>query len=254
MGHIRVGRLPKTKSWSRVVALMAEPEVDPARVAGAIIAAAVKAYRLAGDDPGVVESLRSMAFLADASRRDNFAQSLAQYGFGTEGKADALALLSRVFQATESRFGPTGDRTIFTEFAFGALQEALTETVASQTGSLFLTGIDAAQDAYRAFSTERGFARLSRLFFARLLSRSLMYFADHEAANQLGGQGGLRSETDLRAFNEAVTRYAFEASRIVEDFAGGWYSKGRWLRTVDRTEGMASVAMRKLADELAMAT
>lgn len=233
---------------------MAEPEVDPSRVASAIIAAAVEAYRNAGNDPGVVESLRAMAFLADASRRDDFAESLARFGFELTDRADALGLLSSVFQATERRFGPKSERTIFTEFALGALQEALTETVASQTGSLFLTGLDEVRDAYRAFSTERGFARLSRLFFSRLLSRSLLYFSDREAANQLGGGGGLRTQADLQAFNEAVARYSFEASRIVEDFAGGWYSKRRWLGSIDRTEGMSAVAMRKIADELAMAT
>lgn len=252
MGHIRVGRLPKTKAWSRVVALMAEPEVDPARVASAIIAAAVDAYRNAGDDPGVIESLRAMAFLADASRRQDFAGSLTRFGYDLEGKVDALGFLTIVFKETEHRFGPITDRTIFTEFAYGALREALTETVASQTGSLFSTGIDEMRDAYRAFSTERGFSRLARLFFSRMMSRSLLYFSDHEAANQLGGAGG-RSEADIRVFNDAVSRYAFEASKIVEAYAGDWYSKKRWQGTVELTEGLAATAMRKIADELAMA-
>lgn len=252
VGHIRVGRLPKTKPWNRVVALMGEPGVDPAQVASAIVAAAVDAYRNAGDDPGVIESLRAMAFLADASRRQDFAGSLSRFGYDLEGTADALGFLTSVFKETERRFGPMSERTVFTEFAYGALREALTETVASQTGSLFYTGVEEMRDAYRAFSTERGFARLTRLFFSRMLSRSLLYFSDHEAANQLGGTG-LRSEADIHVFNEAVGRYAFEASGIVEEYAGDWYSKKRWLGTVQQTEGMAATAMHKIADELAMA-
>ena len=57
-----------------------------------------------------------------------------------------------------------------------------------------------------------------------------------------------------RAFNEAVDQYGREASRIVEDFAGAWYSKRRWKGGVDQTEGLAAVAMRKVADELRRAS
>jgi hypothetical protein len=254
MGHIRIGELPKTRRWSHVVRLMDDPDVDVGIVARAVVAAAEKAYRAAGEDPGVVESLRVMAFLADASRREDFAEALRGYGFTVTGNEDAVGLLGTVLREAENRFGPTSQRTIFTEFALGALQESLTRTIASQTGSLFLSGLDDARQAYRSFSTERGFAQLAHLFFARLLSRSLRYFTDHEAANRLGGDGRLRSEAELQAFTEGVDRYASEAARIVEDFAGGWYSKRQWLGGLDRTEGVAAVAMRKIADELTRAS
>jgi len=254
MGHIRLGQLPKTKRWSQVIELLDDPSVEVPRVAEAIVRAAEDAYRQAGDDPGIVESLRVMAFIADASRRDDFAQALADYGLPTTGSQDAIAFLAKVFQETERRFGPTARRTVFTEFALAALQEAMSETVGVQTGSLFLSGVEDMRDAYRAFSTQRGFAKLARLFFARFLARSLRYFSDQEASNQLGGGGRLHDQSDLRVFNAAVDRYAFEAARIVEDFAGGWYSKRRWLGDVERTEGLAAIAMRKIADELALAT
>lgn len=233
---------------------MDDPEADAAVVAAAVVTAAEAAYRAAADDPGIVESLRIMAFLADASRQDAFAERLRDYGIPLRGNEDALGLLRVVLREAEDRFGPTSQRTIFTEFALGALQESLTRTIAQQTGSLFLSGIDDAQLAYRQFSTERGFARLAHMFFAGLLSRSLRYFTDHEAANRLGPDGRLRSEADIRIFNEALDRYGSEAARIVEDFAGAWYSKRRWLGGVDRTDGLAAVAMRKVADELTRAS
>lgn len=254
MGHIRLGELPKTRRWSKVVRLMDDPQADTEAVASAVVTAAEKAYRAAADDPGVVESLRVMAFLADASRQEAFADALRAYGIPVNGDENALGLLRVVLSETEARFGPTSQRTIFTEFALGALQESLTRTVAQQSGSLFLSGMDDAQLAYRQFSTERGFGRLAHMFFASLLSRSLRYFTDQEAANHLGSDGRLRSETDIRVFNEALDRYGSEAARIVEEFAGAWYSKRRWLGGVDRTEGLAAVAMRKVADELTRAS
>lgn len=254
MGHIRLGELPKSKKWSQVVHLMDDPDVPMDRLAGAIVRAAKEAYAGAGDDPGVVESLRSMAVVADAARSDDFAARLREAGFELTGNEDAIGLLRVVLRDTEARFGPVAERTVFTELALGALQETLTETIASQTGSLFLTGIDDARLAYRQVSTEREFARLARRFFSSLLSRSLRFFTDQAAANRLGGDGRLGTERGLLAFNEAVETYGREASRIVEDFAGGWYSKRRWLGGVGETEGLAAVAMRKIADELQRAS
>lgn len=224
-------------------------------VAMAVASAAEKAYRAAGADPGVVESLRAMAVLADASRQADFAAALRAGGFAVAGDEDAVRLLRSVLRDTEARFGPVGQRSVFSEFALGALQESLTSTVTNQTGSLFLSGLDDAQHAYRQFSTERGFAQLAHLFFSRMLARSLRYFTDQAAANQLGHGGRLNSQADLRAFNEAVDRYGGEAARIVEDFAGAWYSKRRWLRSdIAQTDGLAAVAMRKIADELTRAS
>ena len=254
MGHIRLGELPKTRRWSQVVALMDDEDTPVADVAKAIVEAAEQAYRAAGADPGLVQSLRSMAVVADASRQEDFAGALRASGFEIEGDEDAIRLLRVVLRDTESRFGPTGQRTVFTELALAALQESLTATVASQTGSLFLSGLEDAQLAYRAFSTERGFARLAHGFFSRLLARSLKYFTDQAAANRLGSGGRLNSESGLRDFNDAIDKYGREAARIVEDYAGAWYSKRRWLGDVDQTEGLAALAMRKVADELGRAS
>lgn len=254
MGHVRLGELPKTRRWSQVVQLIDDPRAAPADIAVAVVTAAEQAYRAAGEDPGIVESLRAMAFLADASRSDDFADRLKEHGILVAGNEDAIGLLRVVLRDTEARFGPVAGRTIFSEFALAALQESLTQVVSEQTGSLFLSGLEDAQHAYRQFSTERGFAKLAHLFFARLLSRSLLYFTDHDAANRLGGDGRLRSEPDLRSFNDAIDRYGSEAARIVEEFAGAWYSKRRWLGGVDETEGLAAIAMRKIADELTHAS
>ena len=254
MGHIRLGELPKTRRWKQVVQLMDDPDASIDVVAGAIIGAAEQAYRGAGADPGLVESLRAMAILADASRSSDFAAKLRVAGYEISGTEDAIGLLRVVLRDTEARFGPTSQRSVFSEFALGALQESLTETVANLTGSLFLSGLDDAQHAYREFSTERGFARLSRLFFSRLLARSLRYFTDQAAAGRLGAGGRLNTEAEIRAFNDAVDQYGREAARIVEDFAGAWYSKRRWKGGVQETEGLAAVAMRKVADELRRAS
>lgn len=253
MGHIRVGRLPKSRRWSEIVDLLGSEEAAVSDVAKAVVVAARHAYEAAGADPGVAESVRIMAQLAVAARSKDFENSLRSSGYAVEADADAIGFLDHVFREADRRFGRISDRTIFTEFASAAMREALTEAVSAQSGTLFSSGLDDVQTAYRAFATQKGFARLSRSFFSKLLARSLKYFTDHEAANLLGS-GRLENQDALRDFNRAIDGYAYEAARIVEAFGGAWYSKRSWLRDADeRAGGFAAVAMRKLSDELAQA-
>ena len=86
---------------------MDDQEASIDDVAGAVVVAAEKAYRAAGADPGIVESLRAMAILADASRKSDFAAALRSAGFELTGDEDAIRLLRVVLRETESRFGPT---------------------------------------------------------------------------------------------------------------------------------------------------
>jgi len=253
MGHIRVGRLPKSRRWSEIIVLLGDEDAAVSDVAKAVVVAARHAYEVAGADPGITESVRIMAQLAVASRNDDFENSLRASGFPVEPQSDAIGFLDHVFQEADRRYGRIADRTIFTEFASAAMREALTEAVSAQSGTLFTSGLDDVQIAYRTFSTQKGFAKLSRAFFAKLLARSLKYFTDHEAANLLGS-GRLSSHDALHEFNRAVDGYAYEAARIVETFGGAWYSKRTWLGDADeRAGGFASTAMRKLSDELAQA-
>ena len=58
----------------------------------------------------------------------------------------------------------------------------------------------------------------------------------------------------MRRVHDAIDLYSSEAAQIVEDFAGGWYAKRQWAGGLDRTEGVAFVALRKIADELTHAS
>lgn len=253
MGHIRIGRLPKSRQWSEIVDLIGNEQAEVSDVARAVVEAARSAYESAGADPGIVESVRIMAELAVAARSKNFEDSLRNSGYRVEVETDAISFLDDVFREADRRIGRVEDRTIFTEFASVALREALTEVVSAQSGTLFTSGLDDVQAAYRAFSTQRGFAKLSRSFFSKVLSRSLRYFTDHEASNLLGS-GRLANQDALHEFNRAIDGYAYEAARIVEEFGGAWYSKRSWLEdTGERAGGFTAVAMRKLSDELAQA-
>lgn len=109
------------------------------------------------------------------------------------------------------------------------------------------------RSALAAFSSGSGFAGLAREFFARLTYRSLDYFLSRELANHTGHGRRFASDADRTAFQNALAVHVFEASRIVEDFAAGWYGKTVWQKqelnqpAIDR---FTRYAFKKLRSEL----
>src|SRR5581483_4858257 len=80
MGHIRTGRLPKTRRWQQVVGLLSgEPErVDD--IAAATAEAATRRLRELGEDPALGYTLWLLARIAGAADGPFFADELRTLG------------------------------------------------------------------------------------------------------------------------------------------------------------------------------
>jgi len=144
---------------------------------------------------------------------------------------------------------------LFAEMASLSMQQALTETIVDQARTLFGTTTQDIQDACRYHSTKKRFGLLSRRFFAAFLTRALRFFVNKELSNLVGPQHALDSVDGAMEFNDALSEYAWQAARIVEDFASGWYSLRNWQAKGQIPEHEArdfvAVAIRKLQMELA---
>ncbi len=102
-------------------------------------------------------------------------------------------------------------------------------------------------------ATGPAFSEISRVFFGKLLERYLKYFLEREASTQF------RRIEDRDAFSknltrhvDSVARHAFEASKITQSFAAGWYNKNARdaTPTYDETRGFLSFALSKLRQEI----
>src|SRR5579872_2920590 len=79
MGHQRLGKLPRTRSWQEVVSLI-ELGASAAQIATAAIRAAEKGLLTAGNDTGVVHTVWLLTQLPFAARATNFIAALADCG------------------------------------------------------------------------------------------------------------------------------------------------------------------------------
>ena len=254
MGHIRLGRLPKTHRWQAVVGLIEDAPAEVSAIASATARAAEFRLRQLKDDPAVAYCFWLLTRITQAARSQGFSAALAEIGLDTRDGEPVLSFISRVSDLARQETVHHRDSGHFAELASLALRRALTETVGQQGGSLFGSSIDDLQSALRAYSTDRSFGQVSRRFFADFMARTLASFVERELANHVGSGHGLRSLDQSREFSAALDLHTRQSARIMEDYAAGWYSKHNWVTrgqiSREEAQGFVAIALRKLRSEL----
>lgn len=253
MGHIRLGQIPKSATWSQVVALLSVSGPSAAAVAVATEHAARARLDALHDDPSLVYCFWLLSRLASAARRPEFEAALRQLGLDARGSDSIFGFVSqlsdRVRDETSSytQSGPFGD------LAADALTRALAETVGSEGRSFFGSSVDDLEWAMRRHATKKRFAEVAQRFFGDFLARTLRFYVDKELPRHVG-RDGFASSADSAAFMHDLDRFARESAVIMETFAGDWFSKhdhesggaiGR-----DEAQRFVAHALEKIRDEI----
>ena len=79
MGHVRLGQLPKTRQWIKVIELISAG-ADVATVAAATVEASEKALKFVQKDVGFREAVHLLAQLGIAASKDDPVSHLASIG------------------------------------------------------------------------------------------------------------------------------------------------------------------------------
>jgi hypothetical protein len=162
-----------------------------------------------------------------------------------------MELVSSFAEAVDERMHK-GGRTDLGEMAEMAAIETLTQIVGARLPALFEPTPGDVQHALRSLATEKQFGAVARDFFSRFVKRYLDYYLSREISAHVGGDARFHNVDDHAEFDAALAQHCFETARIVEDFAGQWFSKTHWERgiTRERSKGFAYVAFKKLGAEL----
>lgn len=251
MGHTRLGELPRTRPWRDVVGLIAEG-AGVSQVAGATITAAERGLNLASGDKALVETVFLLSQLPLAARSDDFVGALRAAGMDVPDSPGVMDVVAAFSEAVDARV-TSGSRTDLGEMAQMAATETISKVVGERAPSLFAAGPEDVRSALAALGTTTRFSGFARQFFARLTNRCLDYFLSRALAHHTGGDRRFATLAQQARFGEALSLHCREASRIVEEFSGGWFSKTNWERggiTRKEAGGFAHVAMLKLSSEL----
>lgn len=248
MGHIRLGVLPRSKKWRQVVAEL-ERGADVAEIAGASAEAAESALAGAAQDPTLGDALWLLTTIPLAARGPGYAEDLEALGLRLDHSPSLFDLTAAIAGTLDEKARTFVGRTDLGEMAGLALVESLTAAVEPQLPSLFEPTADEVRMALGRLAGGERFAKLARDFFSRLTHRCLDYYLSRELANHVGTGARFADDGARARFDAALAQHCYEASKIVEAFAGGWYGKNVYQGdglTPDKVEAFARYAFRKL--------
>lgn len=253
MGHIHLGSIPRSKPWRRVVDLLEDPLASDEVIVAASAAAAENSLSEAARDPVYVEAVRLLLTIPYCARAEDFGAALRASDIAVGQKPDLVDLLTAATRRLDDVARQSNQRKDIGELAARALNGTLAVAIGDNLPTLFGAVPEDVQAVAGRLSWSRGISRLTRLFYARLVSDCLSYWLDRTLADQIGADRRFSSMPDRASFDAAVFHYAQEATRIIQEFSGGWY--GKTLHTTGGIETrdaaiFGAVALKKIVAEL----
>ena len=245
MGHIRLGNLPRTRKWQQVIALL-DSGAATDQIAAATLDASKRGLLDAARDPALVYSFWLLTQLPLCARKSDYSAELKKLGISVAADPGLLDLVGAFTDSVDAHVMRTGGRTDLGEMAQMGAAESLTTTLRQQTTSLFGTTPQDVQRELARLGTTKNFSVLAHDFFARLSERYLTYFLSRQLSSRHRGVDANRQ------FREALSLHCKQACKIVEQFAGGWYSKANYEGgiTQKKAANFIHVALKKLRAEL----
>ena len=254
MGHVRLGKLSKSRPWREVIDLLDAPTVSAPAVAAALVDAGQDRLRQLRGDPSLAYSYWLLTRIAAASRSSDFDAAVRQFGLTAPPGTPVLSFLAQVISKLRERTAGFIDSGNSRELSLLAFQRALSETVGEYSPNFFRSSVEDLQAAFRSYSTTTRFGVLAHRFFTDYFARTLQGLVDRELALHAGPDFAIANIDQGNEFLSALDLYARQSARIMQEFAEDWYSKYTWQTagriTQQQAQSFVAVALRKLSDEL----
>ena len=227
MGHIRLGTLLQSKKWRAVIGLLSSDASIEAIAEAAALASNLD-LRRASDDPSFQFVAQLLVRLPLLARAPGFEAEMAALGIESAALTSVNGLLAGLNETISQQVFESGRSSDAGELARTALLESLSVQMRDRLPTLFEPTPQEIRKSLAFFASGPAFAKLAREFFARLTYRSLDYYLSRELANHVGAGKRFSDDADRVAFEHALSQHTFEASRIVEEYSGGWFGKTVW--------------------------
>ena len=199
-------------------------ETEVADIAQQTIQKVRSRFRHIMRDNGVLAAFQFLVNLAIASREENPQTWLLDIGIELPDNPTLLSFGKAVSAYVE----PKRDSFEYGEIAQQAASDAIFEWHRENqpTMGFLFKSLEDPFEVWHKAGDGAGFCGLSRLFFAKFTQRYLEYFLEREASAALGYINDRNKfEKQLEEHVDAISLHAFEAAKISQSFAAGWFNK-----------------------------
>jgi hypothetical protein len=247
MGHERVGALPKTKPWEKVVRNIAAfdgSETHSRKIANQTLDNVQSKFESIQRDPNVRDAFKFLTELAVSGAKGNWAS------LQLPENPTPFAIAKALDKAISGQSGSSE----YAAIAKAAATDAIGNWYAQNNAQASLFGtVEENSQIWRDAGTAGGFCEIARLFFAKFTERYLNYFLEREASavSRTVEQRDL-FQKQIRNQIDAVSRHAFETAKIAQSFAAGWYNRHAKdkMPADDEIAGFLAIAFGKLREDL----
>jgi hypothetical protein len=252
MGHVRLGTLPRTRSWKKVIEMISGG-ATAADIAAATAKAAEAEILRVGKDPALIRAFWLLTQIPLAARQTDFVARLRQLGLEVSDRPGLVEIVQALSDSVDCYVRRVGGRTDVGEMAQLCAAESLTAVAGRELPGLFGPTPEDVRAAFSGLATVKQYSVLARDFFSRLTRRYLNYFLSRELSNHVGANGRFRSVAEHTEFDRAIDLDCRETALIIKEFSGEWFSKARYEEgDIDEKKagGFVHVAFQKIREEL----
>lgn len=256
MGHDRIGFVPRTVRWQRVLSDIngySVGAVDAGTIGKRVFENIRNRLENIAEDKGVNAAFTFLVAMAYSAKQEAQEGEWMNRGIQLPLDPTEFQVAKQISKSVERNFESK-------EYGEIAKASAI-DTISTWYKKYKVEGEDifgarkTAKEIWQEASDGSGFCELSRIFFSKFTERYLSYFIEREAGAHLGDWdqlGNLRR--DLAANIDTLSKYAFETAKITQSFAAGWYNKNtkEGLPSSRQIRGFLLLAFDKLREEFAL--
>ncbi len=250
MGHNRLGNLPKTLGWKKVMALLYQG-TDVVDIANAALTAIESGLRQVPADVSFTLTLANIFRFVECARTKDFERALCDSGFDLPASPSLFDILSGLKEKIDRDLSAVSKRTDLSELAQNSFTETLTKYVAEQTPSLFAATSNHVQSAIERSLRGDRFKSLMHEFYSVFTRRYLNHYLSRELPRHVGPGLPFQNISEHEEFGKAFDLYVRQSVRIADEFTPDWFSKTQWEGEIsaESVSRYANVAFKKIASE-----
>lgn len=258
MGHIKLGRLPRTTKWKQVINALSSQDASFSELVSSTSKASKDILTASYNLEGLSHCFWLFTNIAQASRKGDFIKSLNSLGIAVAENDSGLKILKKIYDSASDEINNKTQtkNTILNQIALESFKSAIHSTITRESNSLFGCTLETIQQAFKKYSTSTQVGYLGKELFGQYINKAFSYTLEKELANSIGADNKFRNSADIQEFNKRLTTYCRETSKIVEQYSGGWYGKHGFigdLKDKEKARGFTNYAVTKLLSEVSLA-